>query len=150
MSRRSSIPIVTLVILTLTAAAWADGVADEADLQFTVGADAYSKGDFTGALQHFLASNRLVPNRNVMFNIARAYEQLGRFPDAYRYYVDAQRGESADTKLKGDVVAALARIGPRVAVISVETTPPGATVSSRSSRAPMMRNAMKPGNPPPG
>ena len=128
MSRRSSIPIVTLVILTLTAAAWADGVADEADLQFTVGADAYSKGDFTGALQHFLASNRLVPNRNVMFNIARAYEQLGRFPDAYRYYVDAQRGESADTKLKGDVVAALARIGPRVAVISVETTPPGATV----------------------
>ena len=128
MSRRSSIAIVTLVILSLSASVWADGVADEADLQFSVGADAYAKGDFTGALQHFLASNRLVPNRNVMFNIARAYEQLGRFPDAYRYYVDAQRGESTDAKLKGDVVAALARIAPRVAVISIETTPPGATV----------------------
>ena len=128
MSRPSSIAIVTLVMLSLAVPAWADGVADEADLQFSVGAEAYSKSDFTGALQHFLASKRLVPNRNVMFNIARAYEQLGRFPDAYRYYVDAQRGESADTKLKGDVVAALARIGPRVAVISVETTPPGATV----------------------
>ncbi len=129
MSRRSSIAIVTWVILSVSSTAtWADGVADEADLQFSVGADAYSKGDFTGALQHFLASNRLVPNRNVMFNIARAYEQLGRFPDAYRYYVDAQRGEGADTKLKTDVTAALARIGPRVAVISVDTTPPGATV----------------------
>ncbi len=128
MTRPSSIALATLVIVCLSTSAWADGVADEADLQFSIGAEAYSKGDFTGALQHFLASNRLVPNRNVMFNIARAYEQLGRFPDAYRYYVDAQRGESSDTKLKSDVVAALARIGPRVAVISVDTTPPGATV----------------------
>jgi len=129
MPRPSSIALTTLVIVCLSiSVSWADGVADEADLQFSIGAEAYSKGDFTGALQHFLASNRLVPNRNVMFNIARAYEQLGRFPDAYRYYVDAQRGESSDTKLKSDVVAALARIAPRVAVISVDTTPPGATV----------------------
>src|SRR5215467_8986007 len=84
------------------ATARADGVADEADLQFTVGAEAYSKGEFTSALEHFLASNRLVSNRNVMFNIARAYEQLGRFPDAYRYYVDASRGEASDSKLQKD------------------------------------------------
>lgn len=128
MIRSSSIAIVTSLMIWLSVPAAADGVADEADLQFSVGAEAYSKGDFTSALQHFLASNRLVPNRNVMFNIARAYEQLGRYPDAYRYYVDAQRGEGADTKLKADVTAALARIGPRVAVISVESTPPGATV----------------------
>ena len=106
----------------------ADGVADEADLQFGIGATAYSKGDFTSALEHFLASNRLVPNRNVMFNIARAYEQLQRYPDAYRYYVDAGRGEGGDTKLKADVVDALARVAPKVAVIKVETSPPGATV----------------------
>src|SRR5437773_1552373 len=58
------------------AVAHADDVADEADLQFNLGADAYEKGDFRGALEHFLASNRLVPNRNVIFNIARTYEQL--------------------------------------------------------------------------
>ena len=50
--------------------------------QFTMGAEAYSKGEFTSALEHFLASNRLASNRNVMFIIARAYEQLGRFPAA--------------------------------------------------------------------
>lgn len=120
--------LVCCVICALSAPAAADGVADEADLQFTVGAEAYGKGEFTTALEHFLASNRLVPNRNVMFNIARAYEQLGRFPDAYRYYIDAMRGEASDGKLQKDVAAALARIAPRVAVISVETSPPGATV----------------------
>src|SRR4030095_13135759 len=68
------------------------------------------------------------PNRSVMFNIARAYEQLGRYPDAYRYYVDVTRGEASDGKLHKAVTTALARIGSRVAVIAVETTPPGATV----------------------
>src|SRR5258705_13040649 len=84
------------VVATATlvpAVAHADGVADEAELQFQRGAEAYRKGDFTGALEHFLASNRLVRNRNVMFNIARAYEQLQRYADAYRYYVDALDGE---------------------------------------------------------
>src|ERR1043165_523790 len=103
-------------VLIASSIAHADGVADEADLQFTMGAESYTKGDFTGALQHFLASNRLVANRNVMFNIARAYEQLGRFPDAYRYYVDASRGD-VDVKLKSDTAAALNRIAPKVAVI---------------------------------
>src|ERR1041384_3757085 len=95
------------------APAAADGVADEADLQFMIGAEAYSKGEFTAALEHFLASNRLVSNRNVKFNIARAYEQLGRFPDAYRYYVDAARGEAGDGQLQRDVNLALARITSR-------------------------------------
>lgn len=126
--RSRDLGLVCCLIGALAAPAVADGVADEADLQFTVGAEAYSKGQFTAALEHFLASNRLAPNRNVMFNIARAYEQLGRFPDAYRYYIDAARGEAADGKLQKDVTAALARIGPRVAVISIETTPAGATI----------------------
>ncbi|HEY5927866.1 MAG TPA: TonB-dependent receptor [Kofleriaceae bacterium] len=119
------IAIVVVLTCALSSNAFADGVADEADLHFSIGAEAYTKSDFTKALEHFLASNRLVPNRNVMFNIARAYEQLGRFPDAYRYYVDASRG---DDKLKGEVTTALARIAPKVAVVTVETTPPGATV----------------------
>jgi outer membrane receptor protein involved in Fe transport len=105
----------------------ADGVADEAELQFQRGAEAYRKGDFTAALEHFLASNRLVRNRNVMFNIARAYEQLQRFADAYRYYVDALGGEE-DPATRKTVEAAIARITPMVAVIAVTTKPAGATV----------------------
>src|SRR5678809_671487 len=95
---------VTCVLIATATMAHADGVADEADLQFTMGAESYTKGDFTSALQHFLASNRLVANRNVIFNIARAYEQLGLFPDAYRYYVDASRGD-VDARFKTDTAA---------------------------------------------
>lgn len=125
---RSRFGLVCCLVCALGAPAAADGVADEADLQFTVGAEAYGKAEYTLALEHFLASNRLAPNRNVMFNIARAYEQLGRFPDAYRYYIDAARGGASDGKLQKDVTAALARIGSRVAVLSIETSPPGATI----------------------
>src|SRR5262245_18472265 len=76
----------------------ADGLADEAELHFRLAAEAYTKGDYTYALEHFLASNRLVPNRNVVYNIARTFERLQRFADAHRYYVDALQGET-DTKV---------------------------------------------------
>ena len=36
-------------------------LAEEADLQFRLGSDLYRKGDYEGALEHLLASNRLVP-----------------------------------------------------------------------------------------
>src|SRR5262245_42008672 len=74
--------------------ALADGVADEAELHFQLGAERYIAKDYRGALEHFLISNRLVPNHNVVYNIARTFEQLGRFADAHRYYVDAREAET--------------------------------------------------------
>src|SRR5687767_6968455 len=108
-------------------AASADGLADEADLQFQLGTERYRAGEFLAALEHYLASNRLVPNRNVVFNIARTYEQLGRFADAHRYYVDALQAET-DPRARAALSEAIARIAPNVAVLNVETTPPGATI----------------------
>lgn len=115
------------VLLLGSAVALADDVADEADLQFTLGADRYEAGDFKGALEHFLTSNRLVPNRNVVFNIARTYEQLKRAPDAYRYYVQAAEGET-NPAAKKRVEESIARVTPLVAVLQVETKPAGATI----------------------
>lgn len=111
-------------------AAWparADDFADEADLHFTLGAERYQMRDFRGALEHFLLSNRLVPNRNVLFNIARSYEQLRQFPDAYRYYMLSLESEP-DPAARERIEAAVKRITPEVAVLRVETDPPGATV----------------------
>lgn len=104
-----------------------DGLADEADLQFELGRIAFKKGEYVTALERFLASNRLVPNRNVVFNIALSYEALGRFADAYRYYVDAKNGEQ-DARVLAEIDAAIERIAPRVAVLRIETSPPGATI----------------------
>jgi outer membrane receptor for ferrienterochelin and colicins len=121
--------LVSCVLATLTVPrpALADGFADEADLHFRLGADAYTKGDYTSALEHFLASNRLVPNKNVVYNIARTFERLQRYADAHRYYVDAREGER-DKKTIAEINGAIARIAPSVAVLRVETTPPNATI----------------------
>jgi outer membrane receptor protein involved in Fe transport len=123
-------PARLLLVAVLTASASpvrADGEADEAELHFQRGAESYRRGDYTDALEHFLASNRLSPNRNVQFNVARAFEQLNRFPEAYRYYVGALEGET-DASIKKEVEAAITRVAPRVAVVEVSTTPPGATI----------------------
>ncbi len=117
-----------LVALAFVApAARADDLADEADVQFELGAKKYQAGDYLGALEHFLTSNRLVPNKNVLYNIARCYEQLHRYPDAYRAYGRALEAETAEGRRK-DLEISLTRIAPKVAILDVVTDPPGATV----------------------
>jgi tetratricopeptide (TPR) repeat protein len=121
-----------VVVAVLLAVVWpmsarADDVADEADHLFSLGAERYQDKDYKGALQYFLASNRLVRNRNVMFNIARTYEHLRDFPDAYRYYQRALEGEE-DNAAKTRIRDSLGRIASSVALLKVETEPPGATI----------------------
>lgn len=113
--------------LALAPAAHADDVADEADLQFQLGAEAYQKGDFRTALQHFLASNRLVANKNVVFNIAKTYERLGQYPEAYRYFSQALVAEG-DAGARARIEKELADLENKVLVLEIETEPPGATL----------------------
>lgn len=123
----------TALLVTACATAWpwssarADGTADEADVHFRLGHDRFKKGLYDEALSHFLASNRLVPNKNVVFNIATTYEMMKRYADAYRWYVDALRGERSPAA-QADIKAAIARVAPNVAVLDVVTNPPGATL----------------------
>ncbi|MDI1475194.1 TonB-dependent receptor [Polyangium sp. y55x31] len=121
-------PFLAAALVLLGAArASADGLADEAELHFQLGAADYQKGEYTGALQHFLLSNRLVPNRRVVFNIARSFEQLRQWPDAHRYYVDALAGETDPTAIEASK-SAITRLAPNVAILDVVTDPPGATI----------------------
>jgi outer membrane receptor for ferrienterochelin and colicins len=119
--------LLAIAIESESGLARADGLADEAELHFQIATERYQRGEFREALEHFLASNRLVPNKNVTFNIARTFEQLRRFADAHRYYTDALELEDNPQTIK-DIHAAIQRIAPHVAVLSVETTPPRATI----------------------
>ncbi|MCS6799328.1 MAG: TonB-dependent receptor [Myxococcota bacterium] len=102
-------------------------LADEADLRFELGVEAHRRGDCRTALTHYHASNRLAYNRNVVFNVARCYEQLGRYAEAYRYYAD-YLDETTDAEERRTAERALERIRPHVALVRVETQPPGATL----------------------
>jgi len=125
--RLGAAALAALLLLMHGTAARADDLADEADLRFQLAADAYQRGDYQEALHHFLASNRLVPNRNVLFNIARTYEKLRQYPEAHRYFTQAAEAEK-DPAQKRRIEEALAQIKHFVAVVDVQTNPPGATV----------------------
>jgi outer membrane receptor protein involved in Fe transport len=119
-----SLALVALVLVAPNALA--DNTADEADIAFSVGNDAYAKHDYEHALAAYFLSYRLVPNRNVLFNIARCYEAQDRWDEAYRYWHDLFVDPNLPESDRRDVRQALARLAPRVALISVTSTPPGA------------------------
>jgi len=126
--------LLALTLLLDARTAWAQAgpaasvdVAEEADLQFRIAVQAYRKGDFQTALEHLLVSNRLVPNKNVVFNIARAYEQLGQYDEAFRHYHEYVQVET-DPKMRAAGEEAIERIRRRLALVHITSDPPGATI----------------------
>ncbi len=62
-----------------------------------------------------------------LFNIARCYEQLKLLPDAYRYYsasLEAETNEAGKLRTKDS----LERLKSRVALLTIESDPAGATI----------------------
>lgn len=116
-----------VLVWTVAGTALAIDSADEAELHFEIGAEAYRAGDFRRAVEHFLISNRLSPNPNVTENIARSYERLGRHPEAYRYYQLALT-TAVDEAAQRPIREALAQLEAHVVVLDVETVPIGATL----------------------
>ncbi len=117
-----------MLALLAAPAAWADNTADEADVAFALGNDAYAKREYRKALAAYFLSYRLVPNRNVLFNLARCYEALGEVDEAYRYWFDLSVDEGLPERDRPEVDAQLRRLAPRVALLRVESEPPGADV----------------------
>ncbi len=127
MALRLNSLVVGLALVAWTLPAFADDFADEADLHFKNGAAAYQRGDYSLALERFLVSNRLVPNRNVIYNIARCFEQLGKFAEAFRYY-DLARQDETDPQTIASIETELQRIGKKVSILRISSDPPGATI----------------------
>jgi outer membrane receptor for ferrienterochelin and colicins len=116
-----------LCALLGTSAARADSIADEADFRFHRATALYRGGRIEEALGEFLASNRLVRNRNVIFNIARCFEELRHYNEAYRWYTEIVHEEMPEADREA-LAQALKRLRPSLALLQVESTPPGATV----------------------
>lgn len=130
-SRTSLLLLAFLSLSLLASTAWAEQsrsvTADEADVEFRLGNQAFMRGDCQTALSHYFASNRLVPNSNVIFNIAACYENLGRPVEAFRYYT-AFLELSTDEEERENVEVALERTRQNLGLLQIETTPPGATI----------------------
>jgi outer membrane receptor for ferrienterochelin and colicins len=119
--------LLALSLLLVPCLALANNTADEADVAFELGNEAYARGNYNEALSSYFTSYRLVPNRNVLFNIARCYEAQNRFNEAYRYYNDLS-GESLPEDDAAEIRRSLERLRSKVALVRVITVPEGAEV----------------------
>jgi tetratricopeptide (TPR) repeat protein len=75
---------------------------DRARELFLQGVAAYRAGKFYEAVEIFLQTQRIYPDTQLSFNVARAYENLGNVGAALRYYRDYLR--QADRPSDGDEV----------------------------------------------
>lgn len=128
MRTRSWLILSVLLTSSPVAAQGTLDLASEADVQFELGVAAQREGDCRAALGHYLASQRLAPNPNVAFNVAVCFEQLERFAEAFRYYSDYLETPDLPAAELRPAEEALRRVRPRVALLRIETDPPGATL----------------------
>ena len=119
--------LAALGCLLAAATALASDVADEAEFHFRRGLAYQRRGQIEEALEEFYASNRLVPNRNVQMNIASGLGRLGLSDEAFRAYSELAN-QALTAEEKTDVERALAYLRPKLALVRVESKPPGATI----------------------
>src|SRR6185295_5638406 len=103
-----------------SAPAVAADLADEAQFHFERGNQHYRQGRIEEALEAYYASNRLVENRNVQFNIARCLEQLRRHEEAFRAWA-ALEAQDPPAGERATIAAAIDRLRPFLALVRVES-----------------------------
>ena len=85
--------------------------------------------ELQGALDAYLGVLRLgARTRNVVFNLALVLEELGRTPEAYNRYSQYLREFELSDEDRAAGQQRLDSLRPQVAVVSIESTPPGAEV----------------------
>ena len=110
--------MVGVAVVSFAVRAAAEDVADEAQFHFARGNQLYRQARFDDALSEFYASNRLVPNRNVQFNIARCLEQLKLYDEAFRAWSDIGRQEAPPAE-RTAINAAIEKLRPHLALVNV-------------------------------
>lgn len=80
------------------------------------------------ALQAYVSTLRIVRSRNALFNAAVVLERLERPNEAFAYLVEYLAIEGLSDAERRDGEARVTALRPRVAVVRVMSTPPGAEV----------------------
>lgn len=116
-----------IVVLTMAGPVARADDASEARLQYELGSELYSQRRFAEALERFIASNRLVPNANVVFNIAQTYQLMDRPVEAYNWF-ETYLGFTLEDDARRNGEQLRDALVTRVAVVDVRTEPAGATL----------------------
>lgn len=121
-----------LAVTSLAAPAARADAAAEARFHDERARAAFASREYETALAEFFVVRRLIPNPRVDFNVALCFERLGREPEAFSHFYGFLADPSSRApelgELRSYAEAAVARVAPRVALVEITTTPPGATV----------------------
>jgi len=104
---------------------------DEAMDRYKRALDLFNDGSYDAALLEFRRAYELAPNYRVLYNIALVNVQLNDYAgalNAFEKYL-AEGGSEVPASRVEEVKRELARLGPRVATVTVTTDIPGAEVS---------------------
>jgi tetratricopeptide (TPR) repeat protein len=101
--------VIAVALVCLPVAAAAQSPRERALDLFVQSEDHYRQGDFAGAIELLLEARELHPEPVLLYNLARAYEGLGRFEEAlgaYRDYLD----EDPETRDRGAIERRIASL----------------------------------------
>ncbi|MDO9015333.1 MAG: TonB-dependent receptor [Deltaproteobacteria bacterium] len=132
----------TLLALSLTAALGAlprTAQADErteARRHFRAGLDLVTARQYVRAIEEFQAAYAILPNVNVLYNIARAYSDLGDTDRAIDYYQRYLQGDVPDRAEVEATLRTLEQQRRRASAAPAPVTPVPATVAPPGSDTP--------------
>lgn len=101
--------------------------ATEARFHDELGRRAYREGRFVEALEHFLQQHALAPSPTTLYNVAVAAEFGGHLDLAFHFFDEVLR-VATDREHSRDAEARREALAPRLALLTIETEPPGATI----------------------
>lgn len=102
--------------------------ASEAQVNFELGVLKRNAGRYEEALEAFLASNRLVPNADVAYNVAFCFLRLGRVVESYNWLEAYLTEYELTEEQRATGLDAQRSLERRVALVEVTTEPAGAVL----------------------
>jgi hypothetical protein len=147
---RASATILALLLgLTTTAHAEGDAQLEEARAHVQKGQQFYDEDAFEAARAEFQRAYEQSKSYKILYNLALVSTQLNDFATAYRHHERYLRDGGAEVPepRRAEVLRALERLRPRIALVTIETDPPGAEITIDDRRvgaaplaAPVMLN----------
>lgn len=126
---RGSLLGAALLLVTAEALAQPSSNRSEAQERFTRAVTLFEQRNFEGALAEFERVFQLTGRADLLFNIGRTHEALGRYPEAATTMEDYLR-RSADlpAERRAEVERTLANVRRYIAYLRVRVSPEGASV----------------------
>jgi hypothetical protein len=97
-----------------------EGEVEAASVHFAEGKEAFDRGEFALALEHFGAAQELAPHPSTEFHLGRCNEELGRLTRALRHYENVEQAEGISERERATARARRRLVSARLGSLTLE------------------------------